>query len=246
MTAIDLNADIGEGMGDDIALLDLISSASIACGGHAGDGQTMRTAVRAAKARRVRIGAHPGFIDRENFGRRRLMLERGELSRQIRTQVAALAAVAKQERAQIAYVKLHGALANMAAEDVALARTAFEAAVGVVPDLAVLAIDNSEQVTAAEAMGLVVLREAYGDRAYTPLGLLVSRSEAGAVIEDPSVVADRCVKLARTGKIDAIDGSVVAVKARSICLHGDTPGAMAIALEVRAALQKAGIVVAAG
>lgn len=146
----------------------------------------------------------------------------------------------------MSYVKLHGALANVAAEDGRLARLAFEAALGVVPGLAVMAIDNSAQVAAARAMGLAIIREAYGDRAYTPHGQLVGRGEPGAVLTDPAAISARCVTLALTGTIEAIDGAPIRLGARSICLHGDTPGALAIARDVRAALEASGITIAAG
>lgn len=245
MTTFDLNADLGEGVGDDAAMLAVISSASIACGGHAGDTATMREAVRLAGARGVRVGAHPGFADRKNFGRVRLELSDTELAVQVAGQVAALASIAAQQGVTLAYVKLHGALANMAAEDIDVARVAFTAAQRAAPGLAVLAIDNSAQIEAAEAMGLAVIREAYGDRAYTPAGLLVARGEEGAIISDPEAIAARCVRLAETGEIVAADGCLIASRARSICLHGDTPGALAIARRVRDALEAAGIVVAA-
>lgn len=244
MTMLDLNADLGEGMGADEALLGLVSSASIACGGHAGDEATMRATVRAAKARGVVIGAHPGFADRENFGRRRLLLPPEELDAQIRGQVRRLVEIAEEEGAEVRYLKLHGALANMAAEEPAVAALCFATVTGLVDDLAILALDNSAQAEVAETMGFRVIREAYADRAYLPDGLLVPRSEPGAVLHDAEAIAERAVRLAQRGEIEAVDGTVVNTAARSLCVHGDTPEAVEIARHVRRRLGEAGIEVA--
>lgn len=245
MTSIDLNADLGEGSGSDAALLEVVSSASIACGGHAGDAGTMRAALLAAKARGVTVGAHPGFADRAHFGRRRLALPAEELDTQIRGQVRMLVEMAEEEGVSVRYVKLHGALANMAAEEPAVAALAFAAVEGLVKDLAILAIDNSAQVEVAEALGFPVIREAYADRAYRADGLLVPRSEPSAVLHDPAQIAERALRLARFGELVAVDGTVVSTAARSLCIHGDTPEAVAIARAVRAALEAAGVEVRA-
>lgn len=244
MTTLDLNADLGEGMGADDALLDIVSSASIACGGHAGDDISMRIALRAAKARGVTVGAHPGFADPENFGRRRFLLPPEELDAQVRGQVSRLLELAEDEGADLRYVKLHGALANMAAEETAVAMVAFAAVVGLKRDLGILAIDNSAQVEVADAIGFPIVREAYADRGYLPSGLLVPRSDAGAVIHDPAVIAERAVRLAQQGEIVAVDGTVIATEARSLCIHGDTPEAVEIARAVRSALEAAGVGIA--
>ena len=241
MTALDLNADMGEGMGADEDLLALVSSASIACGGHAGDEATMRATIRAAKERGVVIGAHPGFADREHFGRRRLLLPPQELDEQVRGQVRRLVEIAEEEGAAVRYLKLHGALANMAAEEPAIAALCFAAVTGLVDDLAILALDNSAQVEVAEDLGLAVIREAYADRAYQPDGLLVPRSEPGAVLHDPEAVAARAIRLAEKGEIVAIDGTVISTAARSLCIHGDTPEAVEMARHLRSALAAAGI-----
>ena len=241
MNELDLNADVGEGMPGDAALLDIVSSASIACGGHAGDETTMRLTLRAAKARGVAVGAHPGFIDREYFGRRRLLLPPEELDEQVRGQVRMLLEFAEEEDVPVRYVKLHGALANMAAEEPAVAALCFASVTGLVPGLAVLAIDDSAQVEVAEALGYPVVREAYADRAYQPNGLLVPRSEPGAILHDAGVIAERAVRLARAGELVAIDGSVIQTKATSLCIHGDTEEAVTIARAVRQALEAEGI-----
>jgi UPF0271 protein len=232
-------------MSGDEALLGIVSSASIACGGHAGDEQTMRIALRAAKARGVAVGAHPGFADRENFGRKRLLLPPDELDAQIRGQVETLLRIAAEESVPVRYVKLHGALANMAAEELAVAMLAFTACKGLQEDLAILAIDNSAQVEAAELLGFELVREAYADRAYQPNGLLVPRSSEGAVLHDPAAIAERSVRLASRRELIAADGTVVTTTARSLCVHGDTPEAVEIARAVRAALAGAGVEVRA-
>ena len=244
MTALDLNADLGEGIGADEALLGMISSASIACGGHAGDETTMRATIRAAKGHGVVIGAHPGFADREHFGRRRLLLPPQELDEQIRGQVRRLVEIAEEEGAAVRYLKLHGALANMAAEEPAIAALCFASVTGLIDDLTILAIDNSAQVEVAGDLGLRVIREAYADRAYQPNGLLLPRSAPGAVLHDPEAIAARAVRLAQQGEIVAIDGTIIRSGARSLCMHGDTPEAVAIVRRVRQALGEAGIDVA--
>lgn len=241
MNTLDLNADLGEGVGDDAAMLDIVSSASIACGGHAGDDFSMRTAVRAARARGVAIGAHPGFADPEHFGRVRMVLPPDELDAVVRSQVVALLNIATEEGVAVRYVKLHGALANMAAEEAAVAMVAFAACKGLQDDLAILAIDNSAQVEVAEALGFDVIREAYADRAYRPDGLLVPRSEPGAVLHEPLAIAARATQLAERGEIVAVDGSVIRTEAQSLCIHGDTPAALDIARAVRASLMEAGV-----
>ena len=241
MSWLDLNADLGEGIGDDAAMLEIVSSANVACGGHAGDADTMRATVRAAKARGVVIGAHPGFADRENFGRKRLMLPPEELDDSIRRQVRSLVEIAEEEGWPVRYVKLHGALANMAAEEPAVMALCLAAIEGLVQDMAVLAIDNSVQVEVAEALGYRTIREAYADRAYQPDGLLVPRQMPGAVLHDPVAIAARAVRLAEQNEIVAADESLVRTEARSLCIHGDTPDAVAIARAVKDALAANGV-----
>lgn len=241
MSWLDLNADLGEGVGDDAAMLEIVSSANVACGGHAGDADTMRATVRAAKGRGVVVGAHPGFADRENFGRKRLLLPPEELDASIRGQVRTLVEIAEEEGWPVRYVKLHGALANMAAEEPAVMALCLAAIEGLVEDMAVLAIDNSAQVDVAEALGSRTIREAYADRAYQPDGLLLPRQVPGAVLHDPAEIAARAVRLAGQGEIVAADDTVVHTAARSLCIHGDTPDAVAIARAVRAALASNGV-----
>ena len=246
MTSLDLNADLGEGMPNDQALLAIVSRASIACGGHAGTEDSMRAALRGAKAAGVVAGAHPGFADPENFGRLRLELSTDELTRQMREQLETLGGLAREEGVALRYVKLHGALANMAAEDELVASVAFAAVRNHDPSLAILAIDHSAQVAAAEALGLAVIREAYADRAYQANGQLVPRSAEGAVIEDAEFIAERAIRLATQGELVAIDGTVIPTAATSLCLHGDNTGAVAIARLLRERLTAVGIAIATG
>lgn len=244
MTSIDLNADLGEGMGTDDDLLAIVSSASIACGGHAGDAATIRRILKICKARGVRAGAHPGYNDPTRFGRFRLVMPLEHLLGQIRSQLFLVRHIADEVDVPLEYVKLHGALANQTAEELAFAVGIFGSIQAMDPAMAVLALDNSQQVRAARAVGLPLIREAYADRAYTPEGLLVARSEEGAVIHDPEAVIERCLRLAKAGEIVAVDGTVIKSAARSICLHGDTPGAVDLAREVRQALEGEGISIA--
>lgn len=245
MTVIDLNADLGEGMGTDDELLQIVSSASIACGGHAGDAPTIRRILRACKSLGVRAGAHPGYVDKVHFGRFRVVMPMEQLLGQIRSQMFLIRWIADEVGIDLKYVKLHGALANQTAEQLAFAVGIFATIQAMDPDMAILALDNSQQVRAARAVGVPVILEAYADRAYTPAGLLVPRSEDGAVIENVDAVIERCLRLAKSGEIVASDGSVLKSAARSICLHGDTPGAVDLAREVRDALEGEGIVIGA-
>ena len=238
---LDLNADLGEGVGDDAAMLDIVSSASIACGGHAGDEGSMRAAVRAAKVRGVVGGSLPRCLDRALGGRTRMVLSPDELDAAVRVQVRTLVELGEEEGWPVRYVKLHGALANMAAEEPAIAAVCFAAVEGLVRDMAILAIDNSAQSEVAEALGFRVIREAYADRAYQPSGLLVPRQMPGSVLHDRLAIAARAVRLAQQGEIESVDGGIVHTKARSLCIHGDTTDAVAIAKAVKASLFLAGV-----
>lgn len=245
MIEIDLNADMGEEMGDDAALLTIVSSANIACGGHAGTKATMRATVREAIRNGVAIGAHPGFEDRENFGRRRLDLPHAEISALVGRQVEALKKIAEEEGGRVSYVKLHGALANMTAENEDMARAAFAPLAAIDPALKVLALDNSAQSRAAEAVDLHTIREAYADRAYTAEGLLVSRQMDGAVLTETEKVVAQCLRLAERGEIVSLDGTVLKSEATSICVHGDTPGAVAMARRIAQVFADNNIAIAA-
>lgn len=245
MTTIDLNADLGEGMGTDDDLLEIVSSASIACGGHAGDAPTIRHILRRCKARGVRAGAHPGYADPRRFGRFRVVMPLDQLLGQIRSQLFLVRFIADEVGMPLSYVKLHGALANQTAEELAFAVGIFATIQAMDPRIAVLALDNSQQVRAAKAVGMPLIREAYADRAYSADGLLVPRTHEGAVIHDTDAVIARCLRLAQAGEILAINGTVLKSEARSICLHGDTPGAVDLAREVRDALEGEGISIGA-
>jgi|SRR5690554_43523 len=245
MISIDLNADLGEGTGHDDDLLSIVSSASIACGGHAGDAATIRHILKICRARQVRAGAHPGYADPKRFGRFRLVMPLAQLLGQIREQLFLVRFIADEVGHPIEYVKLHGALANQTAEELVFAVGIFATIQAMDPKMAVLVLDNSQQVRAAKAVGMPLIREAYADRAYTADGLLVPRSQAGAVIDDVDAVIARCLRLAKSGELVAIDGTVLQSAARSICLHGDTPGAVDLAREVRNALEGEGIAIAA-
>jgi len=245
MISVDLNADLGEGTGLDDDLLEIVSSASIACGGHAGDAATIRHILKICKTRSIRAGAHPGYADPKRFGRFRLVMPLDTLLGQIREQLFLTRFIADEVGHPLSYVKLHGALANQTAEELAFAVGIFATIQGMDSKMAVLALDNSQQVRAAKAVGMPLIREAYADRAYTADGLLVPRGQEGAVIHDIDAVITRCLRLAKSGELVAIDGTVMASAARSICLHGDTPGAVDLAREVRGALEGEGITIAA-
>lgn len=244
MTSIDLNADLGEGMGTDEDLLQIVSSASIACGGHAGDAPTIRHILEVCRDLGVRAGAHPGYADPKRFGRFRLVMPLDQLLGQVRSQLSLVRSIADDVGIRLAYVKLHGALANQTAEELAFAVGVFGAIKAMDSHMAVLALDNSQQVRAAKAVGLPLIREAYADRAYTPAGLLVPRSQPGAVLHDVDAVIARCLRLAKSGELVATDGTVLRSAARSICLHGDTAGAVDLARAVRSALEAEGIIIA--
>lgn len=243
---IDLNSDLGESfgpwsMGDDAAMLDVVTSANIACGGHASDPETMFTTLRTAAAKGVVIGAHPGYADREGFGRRVIPMAPAELGRMVAAQVGALVGVAALAGARVRYVKPHGALSNHAADDRAAA-DAIVAAVKALPgDLAFLAISGTELELAARAAGIPVFAEIFADRGYLPNGRLVPRSQPGAMIHDPAEAAERLLRFLDTGRMAVVGGDPIPLDAASICVHGDSPGAVAMARKVRARLSAAGV-----
>ena len=223
----------------------LISSANIACGLHAGDADTMREAVALARAHDVVIGAHPSFPDREHFGRREMRLSAADLHECIVAQVRSLADVAASAGVRLRHVKPHGALYNMAARDEELAEAVVAAVRSVDPSLSVFGLAGSVLVKAAVRMGLRGVSEAFADRAYCADGSLVPRDQAGSVLRDESAVALRAVAMVRERGVAAVDGSRVTLDADTICIHGDTPGAPALARRIRGALAVAGITVAA-
>jgi UPF0271 protein len=246
--AIDLNADLGESygawrLGDDQALLSVVTSANIACGFHAGDPLTIRQACAGAVARGVAIGAQVSYRDLAGFGRREMIVPSDELTAEVLYQIAALDGVARAEGGRVSYVKPHGALYNRAAWDEAQAAAVAAAVAAYDPALPLLTLPGSVAAAQARAAGLAVVAEAFADRAYNPDGTLVSRARPGAVLTDPDAVARRVVGLVTQGSLTAADGTVVTVSAQSVCLHGDTPGAVGLARAVRAALEEAGVAV---
>jgi UPF0271 protein len=246
VVAIDLNSDLGESfgawtLGDDAAMLAVVTSANVACGYHAGDPSVMRSACRDAVERRVAIGAQVSYPDLAGFGRRFLDMAPGELRDAVLYQLGALDAFAQVAGSQVAYVKPHGALYHAAATDRSLADAVVQAAVEYDPSLAILGLSGSALLEAAEAAGLEGVPEAFADRAYRPDGGLVSRREQASVLTDPVAIAERAVRMAVDGRVTAVDGTSVRVTARSLCVHGDTPGAVSIARAVREALEAAGV-----
>jgi UPF0271 protein len=243
--SVDLNADLGEGAGHDHELLSLVTSASIACGLHAGSVAIMRTSLLAAQEHGVSVGAHPGFEDRENFGRREMTLGSDEVFALVVYQVGAFDALARSLGIQPRHVKPHGALYNLAARDEAVADAIVRAVRAVDPRLIVFAPAASALCRAAEASELAVAHEVFADRNYLPDGSLVPRDHPQALLHDPVAAANRVFGMLRDSKVQAIDGSDVAVEADTICVHGDTPHAVEFARELRIALHQMGVVVAA-
>ena len=246
MPRVDLNADMGESfgpwvMGDDAKLLQTVTSANIACGGHAGDADTMALTMKLATQNGVGIGAHPGFMDLPGFGRNRMSVPRGTLQNQVRYQVAASIGMARSFGATVRHLKLHGALANMASEDVKLAQDCYEAALSVAPDLIVMVLAATAQQEAVQTLGCAWAGEIFADRAYNDDATLVDRSLPGAVIHDPDVAGARMVKMVEAGAIITESGKRIETPIDTICLHGDTPTAVQIARSVRASLEGAGI-----
>jgi UPF0271 protein len=242
---IDLNADVGEGS-DDAPLYDIVSSVNIACGAHAGDDETMARAVALALERRVSIGAHPGYADRESMGRRDLDLPRTRVRATIRDQVTALRHIARARSARVTHVKPHGALYNRAAEDPWLASTIAEATASLAPPkLRLIALSGSWLSAAGRTAKLLVADEGFADRRYRKDGTLAPRDGSDALITDPKLAAEQALAIARAQPIQPVDGTSVTVHASSICVHSDTPGAVENARAVRAALERAGFTIAA-
>jgi UPF0271 protein len=248
--SIDLNADLGEGygpwtMGDDPAMFGLVTSANIACGGHAGDPETMFATLELARARGVTVGAHPSYPDRQHFGRRRLPAPPAEVERFVAAQTGALLALAALAGVAVRYVKPHGALANVASEDRAWAEAIARAVRAVDGRLAILAISGTVLEQVARESGIAVFSEVFADRGYTPAGNLVPRGEPGAMIEDADLAAERLLRFLDTGEMPTVGGGTVPLAADSVCIHGDSPHALAMARRVRAAFEARGIGVAA-
>lgn len=250
MPRIDLNCDMGESfgawtMGNDEAVLAYVSSANIACGYHAGDPRTMRRTVASALARGVAVGAHPGFPDLAGFGRRPMSLSHDEVYETVLYQIGALAGFARAAGGQLRFVKPHGALYNMAARDRALAAAIVAAVADFDRGLAFYGLAGSEMLRAAEAAGLTAVSEVFADRAYLDDGSLAPRGQAGALIEDHRQSIAQALSMVLDGKVRALSGREVPVRADTLCIHGDKPDALALARSLREALADAGVQVAA-
>jgi len=240
--SIDLNADIGEYTGTsgaalDDSILDVITSASIACGGHAGDLQVMQRTVDSAATRGVAIGAHPSYPDRENFGRREMQIAEEELEAELVSQIEALAGCCANAGVTLRYVKPHGALYNVAAHDAEVAAVIAKAVCKVNPSLVLLGLAGSTMLYEAEHAGLTVACEAFADRAYLANGTLLARDRPGAVLHDPEMVATRALIIARDEYVETVDRVRLDVKADSLCIHGDNPEALALIKATRRALE---------
>jgi 5-oxoprolinase (ATP-hydrolysing) subunit A len=243
---MDLNADLGEGFGvwaltDDDALLDLVTSANVACGFHAGDPATMRRVCARAAARGVAVGAQVSYRDLAGFGRRFLDVEPAELTDDVLYQLAALDGMARVAGTRVSYVKPHGALYNAAVSHEAHAQAVVDAVLAYDRRLPVLGLPGSALLREAEAAGMRPVPEGFADRGYTPAGTLVPRNRPGALVDDPAEVAERALRMAADGVVVAVDGTRLLMPVRSVCVHGDTPGAVDIARAVRTALADAGL-----
>lgn len=243
---MDLNADLAESfgrweLGDDTAMLDIVTSANVACGFHAGDPTVIRSAVERAARGGVAVGAQVSYRDLAGFGRRFIDMAPTELTNDVLYQIGAVAGFARVAGTELSYVKPHGALYNAIVRNADQAAALVEAVRAYDPGLAVLGLPDSEWLHQAERAGLRVFREAFADRAYTPEGTLVSRREPDAVLHDPKLIAERCARMVEGAPIEAVDGSAITVRADSICVHGDSPDAVMIARTVRERLESAGL-----
>ena len=245
MARIDFNCDLGEGCGDDTAIVPWLTSASIACGAHAGDDATMRATLRLCRTHGVAAGAHPGYADRAHFGRRDLAMAPDELRALLDAQLQRIGAIAAEEGIPLAHVKPHGALYNLAARDpdvagvVAAAVHAFDAS------LVLFALSGSASIRAGEAAGLRVAHEAFAERAYDADGRLAPRGTPGAVLEDVDAAIAQVRRLVRAGSVATRDGTDIRLQADTLCLHGDRPDAPAFARALRTTLEAEGIIVEA-
>ena len=246
---MDLNSDLGESfgawsMGDDAAMLDIVSSANVACGFHAGDAAGILSTLKAAKARGVVVGAHVAYRDLAGFGRRNMDVASSDLVADVIYQTGALQGLAQAAGTAVKYVKPHGALYNTIAQDRRQATDVINAIKAIDSSLVLMALAGSPLIGWARDAGLTVVAEAFADRGYTPSGALVSRREPGAVLHDEALIAQRMLTLVREGVIEAVDGSMVRVEADSICVHGDSPGAVAIARSIRQRFEQEGVQIA--
>ena len=243
--SVDLNADLGEGSGHDRELFEFISSANIATGFHAGDPLSIFASIRAAKGKDVAIGAHPSFDDHKNFGRKEIIVPLPQLFAQLVYQIGAFHSLAIAAGTRANHVKPHGALYNMAVRDQKLAEAIAHAILAVDPKLILFAPDNTELARAGEAQGLQVAREIFADRNYLNDGWLVPRTRPDALLHDPKEAAARVLRMLREGKVRSVEGRDVDVRGETICVHGDTPGAVEFARELRAQLEHEGVRISA-
>lgn len=246
MTTVDLNADMGESfgpwvMGNDETLLDIITSANVACGFHAGDPDVMAKTMGLALEKGVGIGAHPGFPDLQGFGRHRRYVPDGTLGNMVRYQLGAAQAMAKGAGAKVRHLKLHGALGNMTSEDEVMARVCYEAALSVDPDIVIMVLAQTAQQKAVEALGCAFAAEIFADRAYNDDATLVDRRQPGAMVRDPEVAARRMVAMVKESAIITESGKRIPGRIDTICCHGDTPEAVEIARAVKAGLEADGV-----
>ncbi|HEY8994786.1 MAG TPA: 5-oxoprolinase subunit PxpA, partial [Lacunisphaera sp.] len=241
----DLNCDLGEGAGHDAELMPLISSANIACGAHAGDEATMRATVKLALKHGVLIGAHPGFPDRENFGRKELAASAHEIHGWVLAQTQRLLGIAGDCGARVRHVKPHGALYNLAARDAGVAQAVAEAVYEADPRLLLIGLAGSRLIDAGATCGLNTMNEVFADRTYQPDGSLTPRARPDAVIRDEAAAVAQVLRMIREGRVIATDGSEVEIKPDTICLHGDGPRAMAFAQAVNMALRAANVTIRA-
>jgi UPF0271 protein len=242
---VDLNADLGEGAGYDDELLELVTSASITCGFHVGDPISILRSIRAAKEKAVSVGAHPSLFDPQNFGRSEMKIEPVEVFAQVSYQLGAFSALASAAGVRMNHIKPHGALYNMAARDEKLAEAIVHAIIGVDPYLVLFGPPNSALERAGEAAELRVMREVFADRNYLGDGSLVPRDRADALLRDPNEAARRVMRMLREGKVLSVEGHDVDVRAETICVHGDTPGAVEFVSNLRVELKEQGVVVRA-
>ncbi|MEM1360697.1 MAG: 5-oxoprolinase subunit PxpA [Pseudomonadota bacterium] len=247
---VDLNADLGESfgpwtMGDDGSLLEIVSSANVACGFHAGDPSVMAQTMRLAVAKGVSIGAHPGFPDLQGFGRREIRLSGSDLRSLVQYQIGAAQAMAQVAGGTLAHVKLHGALSNMAAVDESIARSCYEAVLELNRDLVLVVQAQTVMHRVAQDLGAAYAAEIFADRGYAEDGTLMPRSQPGAVLNDPEIVAARVLGMIKAGAIITDTGAKIATDIDTICVHGDTPQAVELARAVRARLSDAGMTVTA-
>lgn len=243
---IDLNADLGESfghytIGNDAAMLDVVTSANVACGFHGGDPEVMAATFRVARKKGVAVGAHPGFPDLWGFGRRIMPFSTGEIERIVAYQVGAAQALAAYAGHRLSYVKTHGALGNMTERDPSVAEAVIEAVRRIDPSLPLVAIALSHLERIGRERGMTIFSEVFADRAYTEDGHLVSRKEPGAVLHDATFAADRIVRMVQAGAIETVSGQMLPTRIDSICVHGDNAESVEVARTVRTRLEAAGI-----